>query len=70
MSKEGQHCPACCVFNVNRRLVAALQAKSCVIGRYKVRRLMREEGFSSVWKRKFSSSSSKGVSRARRNETE
>jgi len=68
VSKEGQHCPACRVFNVNRRLVAALQAKSCVIGRYKVRRLMREEGFSSVWKRKFSSS--KGVSRARRNETE
>ena len=37
----------------SRRLVAALQAQHLVIGRYKVRRLMREANLEPVWKRKF-----------------
>lgn len=37
----------------SRRLVAALQAKNIVIGRHKVRRLMREAQIKTVWKNKF-----------------
>ena len=37
----------------SRRLVSALNGKSIVIGRYKVRRLMREANIKTVWKRKF-----------------
>lgn len=37
----------------SRRLVTALQARHIVIGRYKVRRLMRESNIKPVWKRKF-----------------
>jgi transposase InsO family protein len=37
----------------SRRLVSALKGKSIVIGRYKVRRLMREANIKTVWKRKF-----------------
>ena len=37
----------------SRRLVSALHAKNIVIGRYKVRRLMREAQIKTVWKRKF-----------------
>ncbi|WP_155118729.1 IS3 family transposase, partial [Parachlamydia acanthamoebae] len=37
----------------SRRLVAALQAKNISIGRYKVRRLMRDADIRPVWKRKF-----------------
>lgn len=37
----------------SRRLVTALQAQGMMIGRYKVRRLMRQAGIVPVWKRKF-----------------
>lgn len=37
----------------SRRLVTELQALHIVIGRYKVRRLMREANLKPVWKRKF-----------------
>ena len=37
----------------SRRLVSALQGRQIVIGRYKVRRLMREANLKPVWKRKF-----------------
>ena len=37
----------------SRRLVPALQAKGFAIGRYRVRRLMRESALRPVWKRKF-----------------
>lgn len=37
----------------SRRLVAALASQGIQIGRYKVRRLMRQERLKPVWKRKF-----------------
>ncbi len=37
----------------SRRLVSELRARHIVIGRYKVRRLMREANIKPVWKRKF-----------------
>ena len=37
----------------SRRLVTALQAQGRAIGRYRVRRLMREAAVHPVWKRKF-----------------
>jgi len=37
----------------SRRLVTALQAQSINLGRYKVRRLMREADLKPVWKKKF-----------------
>ena len=37
----------------SRRIVDELQAQDIMIGRYKVRRLMREAGLKPVWKRKF-----------------
>ncbi len=37
----------------SRRLMSALQAKGIAIGRYKVRRLMRQSHLVPVWKRKF-----------------
>jgi len=37
----------------SRRLVTAMQARQIFIGRYKVRRLMREANIKPVWKRKF-----------------
>jgi putative transposase len=37
----------------SRRLVSALQAKGRAIGRYRVRRLMRDAALRPVWKRKF-----------------
>ncbi len=37
----------------SRRLVTELRARHIVIGRYKVRRLMREANIKPVWKRKF-----------------
>ena len=37
----------------SRRLVTALQAQGLAIGRYRVRRLMREAALHPVWKRKF-----------------
>ena len=37
----------------SRRIVDELKAQRIVIGRYKVRRLMREAGLKPVWKRKF-----------------
>ena len=37
----------------SRRLVTALQARQIFIGRYKVRRIMREANIKPVWKRKF-----------------
>jgi transposase InsO family protein len=37
----------------SRRVVAALGSKGIHIGRYKVRRLMRQAGLKPVWKRKF-----------------
>lgn len=37
----------------SRRIVDELQAQDITIGRYKVRRLMREAGLKPVWKRKF-----------------
>lgn len=37
----------------SRRIVDELQAQDIPIGRYKVRRLMREAGLKPVWKRKF-----------------
>jgi putative transposase len=37
----------------SRRLMSALQAKAIAIGRYKVRRLMRQAWLKPVWKRKF-----------------
>jgi transposase InsO family protein len=37
----------------SRRLVAALASKGVQIGRYKVRRLMRQASLKPVWKRKF-----------------
>jgi putative transposase len=37
----------------SRRIVDELRAQGMVIGRYKVRRLMREAGLKPVWKRKF-----------------
>jgi putative transposase len=37
----------------SRRLVSALQARGRAIGRYRVRRLMREAALRPVWKRKF-----------------
>ena len=37
----------------SRRLVRALQAQGRAIGRYRVRRLMREAALRPVWKRKF-----------------
>ena len=37
----------------SRRIVDELQAQDIVIGRYKVRRLMREAGLKPVWKKKF-----------------
>ncbi len=37
----------------SRRVVDELKAQGIVIGRYKVRRLMREAGLKPVWKKKF-----------------
>jgi transposase InsO family protein len=37
----------------SRRLAAALQAQGPAVGRYRVRRLMREAALRPVWKRKF-----------------
>lgn len=37
----------------SRRLMAALNARGIVIGRYKVRRLMQQAGLRPVWKRKW-----------------
>ena len=37
----------------SRRIVDELKAQRIAIGRYKVRRLMREAGLKPVWKRKF-----------------
>jgi transposase InsO family protein len=37
----------------SRRLVAALASQGVQVGRYKVRRLMRQERLKPVWKRKF-----------------
>ena len=37
----------------SRRIVDELQSQDIAIGRYKVRRLMREAGLKPVWKRKF-----------------
>jgi putative transposase len=37
----------------SRRIVDELKAKNVVMGRFKVRRLMREAGLKPVWKRKF-----------------
>lgn len=37
----------------SRRIVDELKAQHIVIGRYKVRRLMREAGLKPVWKKKF-----------------
>ena len=37
----------------SRRLVTELRARHIIIGRYKVRRLMREANIKPVWKRKF-----------------
>ena len=37
----------------SRRLVTALKENQIIIGRYKVRRLMREANIKPVWKRKF-----------------
>lgn len=37
----------------SRRIVQELQAQGVAIGRFKVRRLMREAGLKPVWKRKF-----------------
>jgi putative transposase len=37
----------------SRRIVDELKAQGIVMGRYKVRRLMREAGLKPVWKRKF-----------------
>ena len=37
----------------SRRIVDELRAQNIVMGRYKVRRLMREAGLKPVWKRKF-----------------
>ncbi|CAH1385134.1 hypothetical protein NTGM5_10016 [Candidatus Nitrotoga sp. M5] len=37
----------------SRRIVDELKAQHIVMGRYKVRRLMREAGLKSVWKKKF-----------------
>ena len=37
----------------SRRIVDELQAQDRIIGRYKVRRLMREAGLKPVWKKKF-----------------
>ena len=37
----------------SRRIVDELKAQNIVMGRYKVRRLMREAGLKPVWKRKF-----------------
>ena len=37
----------------SRRLVSTLQGQDIKIGRYKVRRLMREAGLKPVWKKKF-----------------
>jgi putative transposase len=37
----------------SRRLMAALRGNGIVLGRYKVRRLMRQAGLKPVWQRKF-----------------
>ena len=37
----------------SRRLTTALEARGLAIGRYRVRRLMREAALCPVWKRKF-----------------
>ncbi len=37
----------------SRRIVDELKAQSIIIGRYKVRRLMREAGIKPVWRKKF-----------------
>jgi len=37
----------------SRRLMAAMREHGLVMGRYKVRRLMRQAGLKPVWKRKF-----------------
>lgn len=37
----------------SRPLVSTLQTRGCAIGRYRVRRLMREAALRPVWKRKF-----------------
>ena len=37
----------------SRRLVTALEAQGIQVGRYRVRRLMRQAGLKPVWKRKF-----------------
>ncbi len=37
----------------SRRIVDELKAQNMIIGRYKVRRLMREAGLTAVWKKKF-----------------
>jgi len=37
----------------SRRMVDELKAQNIVMGRYKVRRLMREAGLKPVWKKKF-----------------
>ena len=45
----------------SRRLRTALRAKGIVMGRYRVRRLMREHALRPVWKRKFVSTQIKSV---------
>lgn len=37
----------------SRRVVAELESRGIAVGRFKVRRLMRQEGLRPVWKRKF-----------------
>ncbi|OOC09483.1 transposase, partial [Thioalkalivibrio halophilus] len=37
----------------SRRLAKALQADGTVVGRYRVRTLMRERGLRPVWRRRF-----------------
>ena len=37
----------------SRRLVTALEAQDIHVGRYRVRRLMRQAGLKPVWKRTF-----------------
>ena len=37
----------------SRRIVDELKAQGIVMGRYKVRRLMREAGLQPVWKKQF-----------------
>jgi putative transposase len=45
----------------SRRLMTALQAKGITIGRYKVRRLMRQAELTPVWKRKFINTTDRNI---------